>query len=57
MGQKEINEAMSQDSPGAGMVLCGPEEGEGKRSFEGKYSPWQAIEPIGNIVVASEDMR
>lgn len=48
---------MSQDSPGAGMVLCGPEEGEGKRSFEGKYSPWQAIEPIGNIVVASEDMR
>jgi hypothetical protein len=57
VGQKEINEAMSQDSPGAGMVLCGPEEGEGKRSFEGKYSPWQAIEPIGNIVVASEDMR
>lgn len=31
VGQKEINEAMSQDSPGAGMVLHEPEEGEGKR--------------------------
>lgn len=48
---------MSQDSFGVGMVLCGLEEGEGKRFFEGKYSLWQVIEFIGNIVVVLEDMR